>query len=48
MGNFTPGDVYFCRYEEILKIRIELKEKTILERKYYNSKIAEIGVEVAL
>jgi len=34
--------------EEILKRRIELKEKTVLERKYYNSKIIEKGIGVAL
>ena len=44
----TPDDVYFGGREEILKRRVELKEKTILERKYYNSKIVETGVEFTL
>jgi len=44
----TPDDVYFSRHEEILKRRVELKEKTVLERKYYNSKIIETGAKVAL
>jgi len=41
-------DVYFGRREQILKRRAELKEKTILERECYNSKIIETGAEVAL
>jgi len=44
----TPDDIYFGRREEILKRRVEFKEKTVLERKYYNSKIIETGAEVAL
>ena len=47
-GNVTPDDIYFGRREEILKRRVEFKEKTVLERKYYNSKIIETGAEVAL
>ena len=43
-----PDDVYFGRCEEILKRRVELMERTVLERKNYNSKIIETGVEVAL
>lgn len=46
--NVTPDDVYFGRREEILKRRVEFKEKTILERKYYSSKIIEKGAEIAL
>ena len=47
LGNVMEDDVYSCRYEEILRRRVELKERTVLERKYYNSKIIETGVEVA-
>jgi len=47
LSNVTPDDVYFDRREEILKRRVELKEKTVLERKYCNSKIIETGAEVA-
>jgi len=47
-GNSTSDDVYFGRREEILKRRVELKEKTVLERKYYNSIIIETGAEIAL
>jgi len=48
LDNVTPDDVCFGRREEILKSRDELKQKTVLERKCYNSKIIEIGAEVAL
>jgi len=47
LGNVTPDDVCFGRHEEILKRRFELKEKTVLERKYCNSKIIETRAEVA-
>jgi hypothetical protein len=47
LGNVMEDDVYSCRYEEILRRRVELKERTVLGRKYYNSKIIETGVEVA-
>jgi len=41
-------DVYCGRREKILKRRQELKTKTVLERKYYNSKMIETGAEIAL
>jgi putative transposase len=46
LGNVTPDDVYFGRREEILKRRVELKEKTVLDRNYCNSKIIKTGAEV--
>lgn len=46
IGNVTPDDVYYGRREETFKRRIELKRKTILERRIYNSKITESGAEI--
>jgi transposase InsO family protein len=45
LGNVTPDDVYYGRRERILKQRAELKRKTIVERKKYNSKITVTGAE---
>jgi hypothetical protein len=44
IGNMTPDNVYYSRRENILGKREELKQKTVLERKQYNSKMT-IGVE---
>lgn len=38
---FTPDDVYFGRREAILEQRVELRAKTVLERKKVNSRIVE-------
>ena len=46
VGNVTPDDVYYGRREEIVKKRIKLKGKTILDRKRINCKITETGAEV--
>jgi len=48
LDNVTPDNVFSGRHEEIPKRRVELMERTVLERKNYNSKIIETGVEVAL
>jgi transposase InsO family protein len=46
IGNVTPDDFYNGRHETILRKRFEQKAKTILERKKYNSKIMNSGVEI--
>jgi len=46
IGNVTPDNVYYGRREQILKKRAELKGKTMLARKMYNSKISTTGAEI--
>ena len=45
IGNVTPDDVYYGRRKTIHQKRTELKAKSILERKEFNSKISITGVE---
>jgi transposase InsO family protein len=45
IGNVTPDDVYYGRRKTIHQARTELKQKSILERKKYNSKIILTGTK---
>ncbi len=45
IGHVTDDDVYHGQREKILRKREELKRKTVLERKQYNSKMTT-GVEI--
>jgi hypothetical protein len=46
IGNVTLDDVYYGRRKTIQYRCAELKEKTMLERKEYNSKIIETRAEI--
>jgi transposase InsO family protein len=45
IGNVTPDDVYYGRRKTIHQARTELKQKSMLERKKYNSKIILTGTK---
>jgi len=45
LGNVTPDDVYYGRCERILAKRAQLKQRTVLERKEYNSTMTP-GAEI--
>lgn len=45
IGNVTPDDVYFDRRNTIIQKRLELKRKTILERRKFNGIISKTGVK---
>ena len=45
IGNVTPDDVYFGRRKHIQQKRAELKVKSMLERKEFNSRILITGAE---
>lgn len=45
IGNVTPDDVYYGRRKIIQQKRAELKTKTMLERKQFNSKILITGAK---
>ncbi len=45
IGNVTPDDVYYGRRKTIQQKRVELKAKSILERKEFNGKILITGAK---
>jgi hypothetical protein len=45
IGNGTPVDVYYGRREKTLTEQIELKRRTVLERKQYDSTMTT-GAEI--
>ncbi len=45
IGNVTPDDVYYGRRKHIKQKRVELKAKSILERKEFNGKILITGAK---
>lgn len=45
IGNVTPDDVYYGRRKVIWQARAELKEKSMLERKRFNSRIPSTRAE---
>ena len=47
IGNVTPDDVYYGRRNTILKHRVELKQKTLLERRKFNGKMVKTGAKIA-
>ena len=45
IGTVTPDDVYYGRRKHIKQKRAELKAKSILERKEFNSRMTLTGAE---
>jgi len=45
IGNVTPDDVYYGRRKVIQESRADLKEKSMLERKEFNSRMLSTGAE---